>query len=268
MHSCLYEGAVAHHRHEPVDHRFRYGLVLAYLDLDELPRLVGRGKLLSDSRFAIRSFRREDRLFAPAQSLADEVRSLIEEATGQSPPGPIRLLTQLRWFGYYFSPLNIYFSFEPDGKTVSQALAEVNNTPWGERHVYVLSSTNRLSGDGDELRFSHTKTFHVSPFMDMKASYHWRIGSPGERLSVSLGRQGGDERRFNANLSLRRTPLTRASLRRATLRYPFMTAQITTAIYYEALKLWWKRCPYYPHPDRPRNHRSPSSRSVPTIDTK
>lgn len=267
MHSCLYEGAVAHHRHEPIDHRFRYGLVMAYLDLDELPQLVGPGKLLSDSHFAIRSFRRDDRLFDPSQSLADEARGLLEKATGRVPSGPIRLLTQLRWFGYYFSPLNLYFAFEPDGDKVRQVLAEVNNTPWGERHVYVLSDANR-TGNGEASRFSHAKAFHVSPFMDMKASYHWRIGSPGERLSVTLGRRGGDERRFNANLSLRRKALTRASLRRATLRYPFMTAQITTAIYYEALKLWWKRCPYYPHPDRPQNDRSPMNRSSPTIGTK
>lgn len=259
MHSCLYEGAVAHHRREPVDHRFRYSLVLAYLDLDELPGLVGPGKLLSDRRMAVRSFRRADRLFDPSIPLETEVRRLLRRATDVEHTGPIRLLTQLRWFGYYFSPLNLYYAFKDDGNTVRRVLAEVNNTPWGERHAYVLSPPEPNSG-GFPLRVTHQKTFHVSPFMDMNAKYRWRLGVPGPELRVSLGRQGGSERRFDANLMLRRKTLSRASLRSAAMRHPLMTTQITAAIYYEALKLWWKRCPYYPHPRSlpPQRSNSPT----------
>ncbi|MCO6042449.1 DUF1365 domain-containing protein [Aeoliella sp. ICT_H6.2] len=254
MHSCLYEGAVAHHRRDPVTHRFRYGLVMAYLDLEELPQLVGRGNLLSDSRYGLASFRASDRLFDDSQTLDTQVRELCAQRSGNRPTGPIRVLTQLRWYGYYFSPLNLYFAFDPAGEQVEQVLAEVNNTPWGERHAYVLCDRNRTTAG--QLRFEHAKDFHVSPFMSMEGDYRWRLTPPGEHLTVCLSRRLPAERSFDAGLTLRRKPLTAANLRWALVRYPAMTAQVTAAIYYQALKLWWKQCPYYPHPQRSRTSRS------------
>jgi DUF1365 family protein len=248
MQSCLYEGAVAHSRRDPVTHRFRYGLVMAYLDLAELPGLVGPGGLLSGRRFSMSSFLRSDHLFDDHTSLDDEVRRIIAAKSGRQPSGPIRLLTQLRWCGLYFSPLNMFYAFDPTGSQVEHVLAEVNNTPWGERHVYVLSDVNRTADGG--LRFRHAKEFHVSPFMNMDADYGWRLSEPGERLSLSLSRLSTGERSFHATLSLKRRPLTSSTLRRAALRYPMMTAQIAAAIYFEALRLWWKRCPFYPHPNQ------------------
>ena len=250
MHSCLYEGAVAHHRRDPVTHRFRYGLVLAYLDLDELPELVGPGRVLSDRKWSAACFRREDRLFDATISLQQEVRQTIARALGQEPAGPIRLLTQLRWFGYYFSPLNLYYVFDAADERVEHVLAEVNNTPWNERHAYVLTGREEAD-DAEELRFRHAKAFHVSPFMSLDGRYRWRLGQPGESLRVSLARQAPGQRPFDANLMLHRSTLTRASLRRVTVRYPLMTAQVISAIYYQAFKLWWKACPYYPHPTAP-----------------
>lgn len=254
MHSCLYEGAVAHHRRDPVKHRFRYGLVMAYLDLEELPQLVGRGRLLSDSRYSLAAFCQGDRLFDDANSLDAQVRELCAQRSGTKPTGPIRVLTQLRWYGYYFSPLNLYFAFDSAGEQVEQVLAEVSNTPWGERHAYVLCDRNRT--EPGELRFEHAKNFHVSPFMSMAGEYRWRLTTPGDELTVGLSRRAPSERSFDANLTLHRKPLTAANLRWALVRYPAMTAQVTAAIYYQALKLWWKRCPYHPHPNRSQTNRS------------
>ena len=37
MNSCLYVGAVEHHRKGPTQHSFRFPLFMMYLDLDEIP---------------------------------------------------------------------------------------------------------------------------------------------------------------------------------------------------------------------------------------
>ncbi|MCU0978575.1 MAG: DUF1365 domain-containing protein [Pirellulaceae bacterium] len=247
MHSCIYEGRVGHCRYQPVVHRFRYPLMVLYLDLDELPKLTAQGGLLSTARFSAASFHRSDHLGDGPTSLAESVRDLVAERCGSRPEGPIRLLTQLRYFGYYFSPLNLFYCYGEGGQRVQYVVAEVSNTPWNERHYYVLWQGNRLEGESRQ-RFRHPKTFHVSPFMGMDSSYDWRLNEPGDHLLVHLAASQEGQRLFDAAMTLRRRPLGRAELRSALVRYPFMTFRIMTAIYYQALRLWFKKVPFFPHP--------------------
>ena len=83
-------------------------------------------------------FRRSDYLGDPAVPLADAVRALVAERLGSAPQGPIRLLTHLRTFGHCFNPVSFYYCFAADGERLEAIVAEVTNTPWGERHAYVL----------------------------------------------------------------------------------------------------------------------------------
>ena len=264
MRSCIYEGIVTHHRREPVVHKFQYRLAMVYLDLEELPEIVGHTGRISARKFAVRSFLRRDHLFEPARPLDDEVQALIEHQTGQRVEGPIRLLTQLRNFGYYMSPLNLFFVFDALGRRVEYIVAEVNNTPWNQRHCYLLWNGNRAP-ERDAMRFSHAKEFHVSPFMDMDLEYHWRVTEPDSQLEVQLGTTRSGEQLFDASMRLTRRELNPRNLVRMTLRYPLMTARIVTAIYYQALKLWWKKCPFYAHPDKKSVSPPPPRRSRRTM---
>ena len=222
-----------------------------YLDLDELPQLLRSRLPVYSARFSPGSFCRDDHLGDPATPLADAVRDLVAAETGHRLAGPIRLLTQLRRYGYYFSPLNLYYCFACDGQSVEAVVAEVSNTPWLEKHCYVLWQGNRV-GSSERLRFRHPKGFHVSPFMDMDFDYHWRLNVPGETLKVCLANHRADQRVFVADMVLHRRPLTRGQIVRSWLRYPWMTGQTVLAIHYEALRLWMKKCPYYPHPGKQR----------------
>lgn len=247
MHSCLYEGYVRHRRLTPVGHEFRYRLYLVYLDLDELPTLLEGKYGLGRGAFSPASFRRTDHLGDRQVPLADAVRDLVEERTGWRPAGPIRLLKPLRNWGYYFSPLSLYYCFDSAGEKVEGAVAEVTNTPWRERHWYVLWQGNRV-GEPSELRFRHPKALHVSPFWDMDMVYDWRLRAPGARLSVAIVNSRDQERLFDVSLVLKRRELTRGNMLRTLARFPWMSARVIQAIHWQAFRLWRKKCPYYPHP--------------------
>jgi len=247
MLSCLYEGYVRHRRLSPAEHQFRYGLYLLYLDLDELPSLIEGGFGLSRARYSPMSFHRHDHLGDPAVPLADSVRDLVTERTQWTPAGPIRLLALPRCFGYYFNPLSLYYCFDASGRDVEAVVAEVTNTPWLERHWYVLWEGNRIGRPG-RLRFRHPKAFHVSPFMDMDLEYDWRLNRPGQRITVCIDTRRAGRRLFDVTMVLKRRELSRRALTGVLARHPWMTLRVSQAIYWQAARLWWKKCPFFAHP--------------------
>jgi len=248
VNSCLYRGTVRHRRLRPVPHAFRYELFMLYLDLAELPHVYDGRWLWSTRRPALAWFRRADHLGDPAQPLDAAVRDLVAARTGRRPAGPIRLLTHLRYFGYVMNPVSFYYCFDPTGTAVETIVADVTNTPWGERHAYVLDVDARAGRHG-VLRFTHAKTFHVSPFMGMDVRYDWRISVPGRRLLVHIdNRESAEEKAFDATLALRREALTGPALAGALARHPWMTAKVAAGIYWQAARLWMKGVPFLAHP--------------------
>jgi DUF1365 family protein len=251
--SALYVGFVRHRRHGALRDEFRHPLFMAYVVLDELPELFDARWLWSARRPALAWFRRADYLGDPSTPLADAVRALVAERTGRTPDGPIALLAHLRHFGLCFNPVSFYYCFDAAGERVTAVIAHVTNTPWGERHAYVLDvERTEDRGSAGVIGGRFAKQLHVSPLMGMDNVYDWRLTVPGERLAVHIAAApaSGGEPLFDATLSLRRRELTRGAMARAVTRSPLLTARILARIYGHALRLRLRGASYFPHPKR------------------
>jgi uncharacterized protein len=236
--SALYEGVVAHRRAEPREHAFSYRVRMMYLDLGELPQLFDGHPLWSARRPALGWFRRSDYYGDPALPLEEAIAGLVAERTGYRPEGPVRVLTMPRCFGHCFNPVSFYYCFDQGGEEVRAVIAEVTNTPWGERHAYVSR----------ELTSRHAKELHVSPFYALDYEYELCMSTPGERLDVSIGAERAGRGEFRATLALERRPLDRRALTGLLLGSAPMSMKVSAAIYAQALRLKLKGIPVQPHP--------------------
>ena len=272
MESAIFIGNVGHRRLLPVLHQFRYRMFMMYLDLEELPGLFKNQWLWSSSKRNLAWFRRADYYGDPALPLKTAISRLVERETGQAPAGPVRLLTHMRYFGYCFNPVSIYYCYAADGMTLQAIVTDINNTPWGERHAYVLDcGKSNKNDDVQPRRFQFRKDFHVSPFMPMEIDYDWAFSIPSETLNVhmqnnvhpttrlvtgetisenSLQTSTMTVKMFEATLHLERREISSSTLAWVLFAYPFMTLTVIAAIYWQALRLSIKRVPFITHPDK------------------
>ncbi|WP_020406047.1 DUF1365 domain-containing protein [Hahella ganghwensis] len=272
LHSGLCQGSVRHRRHLPQEHHFQYRTSMVWLDLDEIP-LIDKLPSWSTGRFSLTSFRRQDYLDPGIPDLKTAVYRRLEASGLQSKMGRVVMLAHLRNWGFCFNPVVFYFCF--DRREVLYAIvAEINNTPWDERYAYVLPVTseetlveNPEKAESDDVsyrpqtvRFDFDKAFHVSPFMPMNLRYQWRFRLDKSRIFVHMKLNRENEQWFDASLALERLPLDGAAALRASFGYPMHCLKVLSAIYWQALRLWLKKVPFYTHPKKqahPKKHVHP-----------
>lgn len=241
--SAILRGRVHHARYRPTQHAFEYSIAQWWLALDELDQVAAQSRWFSRQRFALLWFRRADYMRGTTGDLATAVRNKISELTGETVSGRVFFLGAVRTFGLYFSPISCYF-IQPEGENdYRYMLAEVSNTPWNERHYYVLDLQQALVTK---------KTFHVSPFNPMNMRYHWQLRPPRQepdhKTLIHMDCLT-EQRDFSATLKLTRVELNSKSIRNVLLRYPVNTVGTVAAIYWQALRLFLKRTPLYSHPN-------------------
>jgi len=249
LHSGIYAGWVRHRRYRPHAHAFRYRIFMFLIDLAELDHIFRGRWLWSVGRRNLAQFRRSDYHGDPAVPLDKAVRDTVQQLGGERPAGPIRLLTHLRYFGHCFNPVSFYYCYAEDGAQLECILAEITNTPWHERHCYLLSR-NQAEVHGSALGWRFDKAFHVSPFVPMQRAYDWRFQPPGESLRVHMDINDGEQPELDTTLVLQRRNINGFSLARCLLTYPVMTLRVVLAIHWQAFLIWCRRNPVYDHPSK------------------
>ena len=143
LNSAIYTGQVRHRRFSPKSHAFLYNVFMVYLDLQEVDDVFEQSRWWSSDRFNIAQFKRSDFFDKHADgSLYDAVSSWLERENGSRPEGPIRMLANLRYFGFIINPITCYYCFDKTGKKLQTIILEVTNTPWGEYCKYILNVTD------------------------------------------------------------------------------------------------------------------------------
>ncbi|MFT6791740.1 MAG: DUF1365 family protein [Cellvibrionaceae bacterium] len=236
-----------HRRFGAKPNAFIYRVFMVYLDLQEIDKVMTLSRFWSASHFNLAWFRRSDYFDGDSQKpLYNAVADLVQQRTGICVEGPIRMLTNLRYFGYIINPITCYYCFDKSGQNLQTVVAEVTNTPWGERTHYVLPLTEG-NGVSDKQRFLFAKGMHVSPFQSMGMEYRWRGKTPSRSLFIHIDVDRDEQTVLDATVVLKRKAMNPSTMNQILMRYPLMTVQVLVGIYWQALKLFVKGARYYPN---------------------
>ena len=250
MRTAFYIGTLAHARMKPKHHRFSYSVFMPFVDVEHVEKITKDLPFWSVGRWGLARFVRTDFIGDEKVSIAAAVKQRIYEVTGHHFEGQVFLLANWRYFGIQNNPIACYFCKSHLTHELEYIVAEVTNTPWGERHSYVLpvDATTGLH----QIEFD--KKLHVSPFHSMDQRYRWFSTTPDDALAIKLTNLEDGERVFHASLTLKRLPLNKASGLTLLARFPLETAKVAAAIYWQALVLFLRRVPLYSHPKNDSAH--------------
>ncbi len=246
--SGLYRGSLRHRRFTPQSNEFTYPIFMAFLDVDRLSELMQVSPWVSNNRFNWASYDDRDHLGDPRLPLRERLKREAQSRGIDLGSGKIFLLTHLRYLGYCFNPVS-FFYFYNEADELVDVLAEVNNTPWGERHLYWMSQFP-MRQEGSRRTYAVPKAFHVSPFISMDCRYLWSFENPAHRLGIHIQEFQQDHFFFDVDLNLVHHAWNAQEIRQTLFTFPWMTLKVIISIHWQAFRLWYKRVPIQTHPKK------------------
>lgn len=244
--SLVFSGKVRHRRFMPKKHQFSYALFMFCFDIGDMSNSLNDIKQVSIEKFNWFSFYRNNYLSAPEIPLDEYARQLIVTKFHTRPTGKIYLLTHLSCIGYCFNPISLYLILDENNQKLDYLIIEVTNTPWGEKHNYVLKSSAKP--DHEVYQYQFQKKLHVSPFMVMDYDYHITLKLNKRKIILHMENHRDGKKEFDATLTLSACSLKGNPVKHVLRRHALSTYKVAMAIYWQAFQLWLKGVPFHSHP--------------------
>lgn len=245
-------GDVMHRRLFPVKYRFDYRVFSLLLDVERVDEVARECRWFSHNRFNLFSFHDRDHGPRDGRPLKPWLRERLRDLGQDIAIDRVELQCFPRVLGFVFNPLSVWTCFGPSGEPVA-VLCEVNNT-FGEAHSYLLHQGGAAMHW--PIRHRHHKEFHVSPFVDMNADYHFRFSRQGERHGIVIREYQNESLMLVAVQQGIAQRVTDGKLLYAAVAYPLLTLKVVLMIHWEALKIWLKGGRYHPKPTPPKEEVS------------
>jgi DUF1365 family protein len=246
---AIIHGSIGHRRHRPTSNEFTYPAFCLRLPLSRLDELAGSG--LGHNRGLGVAFHDADHGPRDGSPLLPWIRAVLA-AEGIAAGGEVLLYTFPRMLGYVFNPVSFWVCHDSAG-AVRAVLCAVANT-FGEHHNYLLADpAGGPLRSGAEL--VARKTFHVSPFCEVRGGYRFRFHFGGDRwlARVDYHADDGDaEPLLETWIAGHAEPLRHGNARRLWLKYPAFTFGVIARIHWQAARLWIKRGPFFHKPAPPQ----------------
>lgn len=246
--------SIRHRRFQPKPHHFYASLNYLWFDPDHIQATCQKSRLWSFNRWNTLSIHEQDYLNHCVGSIRDKVHQhLAQEANYHlQSSDQVRVLSLPRSLGFGFNSVIFYFIWS--GDTLLFILSEITNTPWKQRHTYTHDCRNTSHikrPHSTSYPFTFNKAFHVSPFMPMDITYHWNFTLQADQVWIEMRLLQDQKMIFDASMQCKLVPMNHARQQaRYALGFPLQGFKMLAMIHLQALRLWLKKIPFYPHPHK------------------